>query len=250
MHLDELVKGAHDFMRILDETKARIAPQEYGWYPYGTVHNVFHMDKLLTGDQRDLGRLIGAGRVADVGAADGELAFFLERHGAKVDVVDWPLTNYNALRGVRALKESLRSELRVFEVDLDAQFRLPEAEYGLVLFFGILYHLKNPYFVLEELAKRADYCLLSTRVARQTPDGGAQIGRYPLAYLVGETELNGDHTNYWIFSEEGLRRILRRTGWLVEAYVTVGDTVSSDPVHAEADERAFCLVKSLYRHPT
>jgi len=151
---------------------------------------------------------------------------------------------------VRALKESLGSDIRVHEVDLDSQFRLPDSDYGLVFFFGILYHLKNPYFVLEELAKRADYCLLSTRVARQTPDGGAHIGPYPLAYLVGETELNGDHTNYWIFSEGGLRRILRRTGWLVEAYVTLGNTVSSDPVHAEADERAFCLVKSLHRNPT
>jgi tRNA (mo5U34)-methyltransferase len=247
IHIDELSKSVTDFSRFLDAEKARIAPTEFGWYPYGSLSNALHFDKLLAGEQRDLGRLIGSGRVADIGAADGELAFLLERHGAQVDVVDWPLTNYNGLKGVRALKASLGSNIRIHEVDLDSQFRLPEDAYGLVFFLGILYHLKNPYFVLEELAKRTDYCLLSTRIARQTPDGGAALARYPLAYLVGERELNNDSTNYWIFSEEGLRRILQRTGWVVEALVTLGNTVNSDPVRADADERAFCFVRSTRR---
>ena len=245
--VDELSKAVPDFARFLDAEKAKIAPTEFGWYPHGTLHNAFHFDKLLTGDKRDLGRLIGSGRVADIGAADGELAFLLERFGAQVDVIDWPLTNYNGLRGVRALKASLGSNVRIHEVDLDSQFRLPEETYGLVFFLGILYHLKNPYFVLEELTKRADYCLLSTRIARQTPDGGAALAQYPLAYLVGETELNNDNTNYWIFSEEGLRRILHRTGWIVETLVSLGNTVNSDPVRPEADERAFCLLRSRRR---
>lgn len=247
MHIDELGKAVPEFIRLLDITKANIAPTQFEWYPYGSLYNVFHLDKLLGGVHRDLGRLIGPGRIADIGAADGELAFLLERHGAEVDVIDWPRTNYNGLRGLRALKTSLGSNIRVHEVDLDSQFRLPEENYGLVLCLGILYHLKNPYFVLEELGRRADYCLLSTRIARQTPDGAVTMAEYPLAYLVGETELNNDSTNYWIFSEEGLRRILGRTGWIVESLITLGDTVSSDPVRASADERAFCLLRSKSR---
>src|SRR6185295_3257029 len=97
----------------------------FDWYPHGTVHNVFHLDKLLTGDQRNLGRLIGSRRLADIGAGDGDLAFFFERYGAKVDIIDWPLTNYNAFRGARELKASLGSSARLHEVDLDAPFRLP-----------------------------------------------------------------------------------------------------------------------------
>jgi tRNA (mo5U34)-methyltransferase len=247
MRIDELVQAAPDFIRFLDETKAKVSPRDFEWYPYGSLYNVYHLDKLLTGEHRDLGSLIGTRRVADIGAADGELAFLFERHGARIDVVDFPPTNYNGLRGVRALGAALGSNLRVYEVDLDAQFRLPEEDYGLVLFLGILYHLKNPYFVLEELAKRADYCLLSTRIARRTPDHGAVLASYPLAYLVGEAELNGDSTNYWIFSEGGLRRILRRTGWTVLSLVTMGDTENSDPVNANADERAFCLLRSKRR---
>jgi tRNA (mo5U34)-methyltransferase len=247
MHIDELARGVPEFIRFLEATKANIAPTEFKWYPYGSLYNVYHLDKLLGADHRDLGRLIGSRRIADIGAADGELAFFLERHGAEVDVVDWPSTNFNGLRGVRALKASLGSSVRVHEVDLDSQFRLPEESYGLAVFLGILYHLKNPYFVLEELAKRADYCLLSTRIARQTPDGSVTLAQYPLAYLVGETELNNDSTNYWIFSEEGLRRILGRTGWEVCDFVTVGDTAASDPARSDRDERAFCLLRSRRR---
>lgn len=245
MHIDELTKGAPEFIQFLEAAKQKITPRDFEWYPYGSLYNVFHLDKLLTGEQRDLGRLIGAGRVADIGAADGELAFYLERHGARMDVVDNAPTNFNGLRGVRALKESLGSSVRVHEVDLDSQFRLPEENYGLVLFLGILYHLKNPYFILEELSKRANYCALSTRIARRTPDARAELAPYPLAYLVGPAELNNDATNFWIFSEGGLRRILDRTGWNIEAFITLGDTVDSDPVRN--DERAFCLLKSRRR---
>jgi hypothetical protein len=65
-----------------------------------------------------------------------------------------------------------------------------------------------------------------------------------VAYLVAPQECNNDCTNYWIFSEEGLRRILARTGWDVCDFTTVGNRVDSDPASPEGDERAFCLVKS------
>src|ERR1043165_7179990 len=131
MHIDTLVHAFPDFVRFLEGEKAKIPPAGFEWYPYGSLYNVQHLDHLLRGEQRDLGRLIGSGRVADVGAADGEFAFLLERHGAQVDVIDWAPTNYNGLRGVRALKAALGSSIRVHEIDLDSQFALPEASYGL-----------------------------------------------------------------------------------------------------------------------
>jgi tRNA (mo5U34)-methyltransferase len=66
----------------------------------------------------------------------------------------------------------------------------------------------------------------------------------PVAYLVTATECNNDPSNYWIFSAEGLRRILDRTGWDILDWMTVGQHVDSDPASAEGDERAFCLVRS------
>jgi hypothetical protein len=123
---------------------------------------------------------------------------------------------------------------------------LPHDTYDLVIFLGILYHLRNPFYVLEELARRATHCLLSTRVARRLPDGAPLPAGVALAYLLGEEELNRDNSNYFIFSEPGLRVMLERTHWEIRDYVSLGDTSLSDPVHREHDERAFCLLRSRH----
>lgn len=65
-----------------------------------------------------------------------------------------------------------------------------------------------------------------------------------MAYLLDERESNNDSTNYWIFSDAGFRRILKRTGWEIRDYITVGNTANSDPATQEGDERAFCLAES------
>ena len=66
----------------------------------------------------------------------------------------------------------------------------------------------------------------------------------PVAYLLDPTECNNDNTNYWIFSEAGLRRILSRTGWDILDFITLGNDRDSDPASPKGDERAFCLVRS------
>ena len=145
------------------------------------------------------------------------------------------------------MREELASDVQIHEIDLDTQFRLPRDHYDLVFFLGILYHLKNPYYVLEELAKRVDRLVVSTRIAQLSPDHETAFGHLPVAYLLHPTEANNDATNFWIFSEAGLRRIFDRTGWAVEDYVSVGATEGSDPAHADRDERAFALLRSTRR---
>lgn len=240
---DALRERAIAFRADLLARKAAIAP-DFPWYPYDTMANIFHLDALLSGPNREvLGSLAGS-RIADVGAADGDFAFFLARElGCRVDVVDNAPTNINGLRGARALAAELGAAVQVHEVDLDAQFDLPAEHYGAVFLLGLLYHLKNPLFVLEALARRADLCFLSTRVARQAPDGTPLAG-LPVAYLLDADEANGDATNFWIFSETGLWRLFRRSGWEVVEFTTVGCADGSEPARADRDERAFALLRS------
>ena len=123
-------------------------------------------------------------------------------------------------------------------------FTLPNERYSVAFFLGALYHLKNPYYALETLAKQASYCILSTRVARCSPSKDVDFSALPIAYLVDPSETNNDPSNYWIFSEAGLRRIVERAQWRILDFKTFGNRLDSDPASAEGDERAFCLLES------
>ncbi len=244
IEISQLVEQANQFQTLLDKIKAQLTGIDFPWYPYDTLGNLVHLDALLTGERRYLLDLVDREMVLDIGCADGALSFFLESLGCQVRAVDWPATNYNGLRGIRELKRALGSSVDICARDLDRQFDLPCERYGLVFLLGVLYHVKNPYYLLETLAGHARYCLISSRVARLTPDKQTDFQRLPIGYLLGTGEANQDWTNYWIFSEAGFRRILERTGWEVCDYMSAGNTTDSDPVTSQGDERAFCLAKS------
>ncbi len=248
MHIDDLLKEVGSQNERLQAARERCG-KCIAWYPYDILANLVHLDRLLTGENRDLGQLTQGMPVADIGAADGDLAFALEDlAGWQLDIVDTAATNMNGLRGARALREELGSRIGIYDVDLDRQFTLPRERYGLVLLLGILYHLQNPYYVLRELASRCSYCLLSTRVARFAGAQRTPIADLPVAYLVAPHETNNDPTNYWIFSPEGLLRLVNRAGWQALDQVNVGNTADSDPSGPTNDERMFLLLQSTAHH--
>jgi tRNA (mo5U34)-methyltransferase len=245
MDFDTLRERALAFREELLARKGKIAPMGFGWYPYDTMANILHLDTLLSGANRSVFDSLAGTRVADIGAADGDFGFFLESElGCGVDVIDHAPTNFNGLRGARRLVEELSSKVQVHEIDLDTQFSLPAEHYRAVFFLGLLYHLKNPFFVLETLAARAELCFLSTRVARVAPDHRTRLHELPVAYLLDPAGTNNDATNFWIFSRAGLWRLFERTGWEVVDFVTVGCQEDSDPSSQDRDERAFALLRS------
>ena len=56
--------------------------------------------------------------------------------------------------------------------------------------------------------------------------------------------MNGDATNYWIFSRVGLERLVERAGWTVRESMNVGDTEASNTDSNDHDERMFMLLES------
>jgi hypothetical protein len=64
-----------------------------------------------------------------------------------------------------------------------------------------------------------------------------------VAFLAGRDGLRGDETNYWIFSETGLRTLVDRCGWDVCDWLMVG---AEDSIlwNTQRDERVFCLLRS------
>lgn len=220
----------------------------FSWYPYGTLGNFINLKSIF--NKYKLDKLIGESRrTLDIGAADGDLAFFLESLGYKADIFDYPPTNFNQLQGAKWLKENLASSVNIYEADLDTQFPELTDKYGLIIFLGILYHLKNPFYVLESLSRSAENLIVSTRIAKYTKQG-AKIASSPVAYLLAPDEANNDSTNYWIFSYAGLQRLFERTGWTITEMYSVGDTAKSNPSDQHHDERAYALLKSRNFRPS
>jgi SAM-dependent methyltransferase len=237
---------ARDSRTWLSATRASFGNPGFEWYPYDSLANLDHLRRAF-GDRYLAALDLAPGKqIADIGCGDGDLSFCLERLGCAVDAIDFPVSNHNEMRGIRALQQKLNSRISIHEIDLDSQFSLPRRSYDLVVFLGILYHLKNPLYVMERLAMHTRFCILSTRVARCFPGGKPMPPNQPIAYLVGNEELNRDSSNFWVFSHAGLKRLLERTQWRVLAYASTGQKQLSNPVDADRDERVFCLLESHY----
>jgi len=243
LEIRDVVARALVFQERLARVRQSVEPPDPGWYPWDSFGTLQRLNELLTGANRFLDPVIGDDPVLDLGCGDGDLSFLFESLGCRVCAVDHSPTNYNRMRGVEALKAELDSSVRIEDLDLDAGARLPVGRCGLALCLGLLYHLKNPFGVLEQLARHARYCLLSTAVTRFAPDSATEVNGMPAAFLAGRDGLRGDETNYWIFSETGLRTLADRCGWDVCDWIAVG---AQDSIlwNRQQDERVYCLLRS------
>lgn len=239
-NIQRLKNNLADFKSEMQHLK-ETSTVDFRWYRYDTLGNIHHLERLIPASHDFL--FADSTRVADIGAGDGDLAFYLETQGQHCDIYDYPPTNMNGLRAARFIKDLRGSNVGIHELNLDLGFKL-SAKYDVILFLGILYHLKNPFYVLEQLAQSCRFIVVSTKIARFISDKKVDLSKAAAAYLAGPTELNNDPTNYWVFTDAGLRRILSRAGWEVISYRTVGDTRSSNPWDRKHDERAFVLAKS------
>jgi tRNA (mo5U34)-methyltransferase len=147
-------------------------------------------------------------RALDIGAFDGYFAFELERRGADVVAIDNLPTHRT---GFGIVKEFLRSKVehRMANVyDLSAeQF----GKFDLVLFLGVLYHLRNPMLALDRIW---DVCSGTGRLwveshvidmAYLTAEGRSEpladlapsLANDRLMQLYPRNELNNDFSNWW-----------------------------------------------------
>jgi 2-polyprenyl-3-methyl-5-hydroxy-6-metoxy-1,4-benzoquinol methylase len=242
--MGELSRRADAFRRTLAEARSR-SQGVFDWYPHDTLGNVVAIEQLVGPEVSQLVELAGGEPVLDAGCADGDLAFLLESLGCEVHAIDDPVNNYNAMLGVRALASALASKVRVEAADLDAQFALPSASYGLALVLGLLYHLKNPFYVMERISRHARHCLVSTAITDYVPGLYETVTGTSVTYLADVYEVNRDSTNYWFFSDAGFRRLLSRANWDIVSYYLTGGEGESGP-GAIGAKRAFCLARSRY----
>jgi tRNA (mo5U34)-methyltransferase len=241
MDIADILQASTDFGKRLDQLKQSVT--EFPWYPYNSLANIPIINQLLTDSRREMfSHNPLQSTVIDVGAGDGDVGFLFESLGCRVDLLDNPQTNFNDCNGIRQLRRLLRSKVRLIEQDVDFYFKL-ERNYDFGIALGILYHLRNPFAFLISLAQRCQRLLLSTRVAKVMNEHVVKDS--PVAYLLEAREANGDPTCYWIFSEAGLMRLLRRAGWMVLDKLSIGCEEASNPVDNERDERMFIYAERV-----
>jgi len=240
------------FRSTLDQAKLTLTPLSPGWYPFNSFTGLEIGLQLIAPVYTELTRSLATKPIADIGCGNGDIALLFAHWGAAVgagvDAIDWPPTNYNQMQGIETLARALNLPVARHRLNLDNRFEFP-GHYGFALFLGALYHLQNPYYVLDRLAHHTDWCLLSTRIAQRTTATGIRIAEEPLAYLASGIEINSDATNYWIFSLAGLLRIVQRTRWTVRGIHHAGCLTNSNPSAPEADERVFLLLQSHVSFP-
>jgi tRNA (mo5U34)-methyltransferase len=222
-----------------DELREAVARQ--GWF-----HTIDLGHGIVTPGRDESPRKLGwlrlpedlSGRsVLDVGAWDGFFSFECERRGAaRVVALDgpaweepaWGPGGFGTKAGFELARRALGS--RVEDVTLALEDISPAAlgRFDVVLFLGVLYHLKHPWAALERVASVCDGLLVL-----ETHADLLDLGRPAMALYPGD-EVAGDASNWWGPNLAALRAMLREEGF---ARVEV--------VHREP--RAYRFARAAYR---
>jgi tRNA (mo5U34)-methyltransferase len=150
--------------------------------------------------------------VLDIGAWDGFYSFAAERLGADrvvaTDEFAWQHLG-TGRRGFDCAHRALGSKVEPVEIDvMDLAPEKLGGTFDVVLFLGVLYHLRDPMAALERVASvTGDLLVLETHVD--------MLGtRRPAAAFYPNDELYGDVTNWWGPNIPALSGMLRATGFV------------------------------------
>jgi tRNA (mo5U34)-methyltransferase len=149
--------------------------------------------------------------VLDIGAWDGFFSFECERRGAArvvaADYYSWHGDGWGSKAGFTLAREALGS--RVEDVDIDVMDLSPErvGVFDVVLFLGVLYHLRDPFFALQRIASLARRQLIVETVVDMVGIARPAMAFYP------NRELNDDPTNWWGPNIPAMRGMLESVGF-------------------------------------
>lgn len=150
--------------------------------------------------------------VLDVGAWDGFQSFQAEARGASrvlaTDHFCWNAgPGWADKRGFDYAK--WRKGSKVEELEIDVPNISPETVgmFDVVLFLGVLYHVKDPYRCLEAVTSVAkEQIIMETETA-------FDILPWPVMRLYKSKELNNDPTNFWAPNRACIKEMLFQLGF-------------------------------------
>ena len=132
-------------------------------------------------------------RVLDIGAWDGWFSFEMERRGAEVLAVDnWDNPRFHEMRSI------LNSHVEYRQFDMYDLTPERVGQFDIVLFMGVLYHLKHPLLALERVcALTRELAAVDSFVLREEHRPGTQVDQRPIMEFYENDEFGGQ-TDNWI----------------------------------------------------
>jgi len=134
-------------------------------------------------------------RVLDIGTWDGWYAFELARRGAQVLAIDcWDNPRFYEMRRLLGLEDRVDYRLMdVYDISLATV-----GYFDIVLFFGVLYHLKHPLLALEKVcAVTRELACVDSFVLREPHEQELPFGgRLVMEFF--ETDEFGGQTDNWV----------------------------------------------------
>jgi tRNA (mo5U34)-methyltransferase len=154
-------------------------------------------------------------RVLDIGCSEGFFSFEAERRGAReVIAVD---SSPDSVRRFNICRSALGSKATAF---LTSVYDLNPRGFGtfdVVMFFGVLYHLRHPLLALERIARVCTGSLLMQTANYEDPAFGDQAFAkfHPFGIESGPKEAPlFDPTVFWLPNAACVRDMLRHAGFV------------------------------------
>lgn len=154
-------------------------------------------------------------RVLDIGAWDGYFSFACERRGANpILAID---NHYRLERegkeldagrcGFDTAAQILASKVEYRQMDVMDISAEEIGVFDVVLFLGVLYHLRDPLMALEKVAAvTREMMILETHIE-------LNLGKGPRAVFYEHAEQNADPTNWWGPNAECVEAMTRAVGF-------------------------------------
>ncbi len=132
-------------------------------------------------------------RVLDIGAWDGWFSFEMERRGADVMAVDnWDNPRFHEIHKL------LHSRVDYRQMDMYDLTPARIGRFDIVLFMGVLYHLKHPLLALERVcALTTNMAAVDSFVLREEHLPGQDVEKLPLMAFYETDEFAGQ-TDNWV----------------------------------------------------